>query len=104
MNNRVNKRSYEVETERNTVRRNRRHIIPTEKIVSSQYDRGEIVTRKNEPDQTLPETKSTLAIAKSPTRIPIAVTRSGRQIKTPSWLKEFEGKLELIHKPLYFFI
>ena len=98
--NKGDKRSYEVKTETSTVRRNRRHIIPTEKgqVLSSLYDTDERATQVEpvlkEPEQTLQEETSKQTKAVTPTRIPVAVTRSGRQVKTPSWLKDFEHKFE----------
>ena len=94
--NKGDKRSYEVKTETSTVRRNRRHIIPTEKgqVLSSLYDTDERATQVEpvlkEPEQTLQEETSKQTKAVTPTRIPVAVTRSGKQVKTPSWLKDFE--------------
>ena len=95
--NKGDKRSYEVKTETSTVRRNRRHIIPTEKgqVPSSLHDTDERATQVDqpvlkEPEQALQEETSKQTKAVTPTRIPVAVTRSGRQVKTPSWLKDFE--------------
>ena len=91
------KRSYEVKTKISTIRRNRRHIIPTEKgqVLSSLYDTDERATQVDqpvlkEPEQALQEETSKQAKAVTPTRIPVAVKPSGRQVKTPLWLKDFE--------------
>ena len=86
-----------MKTEKSTVRRNRRHIIPTEKgqVLPPLYDTDEIATQVDqplikEPDQALLQETSKQAKPMTPTRIPVAVTRSGRQVKKPLWLKEFE--------------
>ena len=89
--NKVDKRSYEVKTEKGNVGRNRRHIISGGKEqVSHSIDDEEVTIQDTQPLIEFPEEISIQVKAEtSPTRIPIPLRRSSRQIRPPLWLKDF---------------
>ena len=102
--NKVDKRSYEVKTKNGTVRRNRRHISSGgEEQVSHLIDEEKVPTQDERvptPDeqslidvssQGLSEGIFKQVIAEtSPTRIPSPVRRGSRQVRPPSWLKDYD--------------